>query len=274
MRVRKELLAGITVATVVGAGAAHAVGPWPGLAASVTSPSGTLRYTAKRFGGATTVRARRIVDGRLVRSASFSGNYGIPAVTSTGVAGGFSPDGSLLVLGEEPGFQSLRRSSRFLVLSLPQLRLERTIVLGGEFGFDAISPDNRTLYVIQHASREDLVRYVVRGYDLRTNRLLRRAIVDKGEPDEVMRGYAIARATSPSADWVYTLYTRGGGKPFIHALGTNKRIAHCIDLTWDPGRQNVWLMRLQLTSGGKELVVRSPSGAVVATVDTTTFRVR
>ena len=43
----------------VAAGAALAVGPWPGLAPSVSLPSGDVRYTATRAGGMTTVKAIR-----------------------------------------------------------------------------------------------------------------------------------------------------------------------------------------------------------------------
>ena len=43
------------------AGAALAVGPWPGLVSSVSSPSGEVRYTATRGGGVTTVKATNAV---------------------------------------------------------------------------------------------------------------------------------------------------------------------------------------------------------------------
>jgi len=74
--------------------------------------------------------------------------------------------------------------------------------------------------VIQHVSNKDLVRYVVRAYDLPSRRLLPRAIVDKRNAGEVMRGYPVSRATTPTGDWVYTLYTRNAGSAltFVHAL--------------------------------------------------------
>jgi hypothetical protein len=100
---------------------------------------------------------------------------------------------------------------------------------------------------------------------------LRGVIVAKGESG-AMRGYPVSRATSKQAAWVYTLYNRGSGKPFIHALNTNQRFAVCIDLPWEPDSSNIWLTRLVLTPDGGRLVVRS-GGAAVATVDTKTFRV-
>jgi hypothetical protein len=157
------------------------------------------------------------------------------------------------------------------VLSTPALTRKTTLVFEGEFGFDALSPDGRTLYVLQHAHSDDLFRYVVRAYDLQTKRLSG-AIVDKREPDEAMRGVPVARATSARGVWVYTLYD-GAGHPFVHALNTAKREAFCIDLPWSSDR-NVWTIRLQLSADGRQLVLRTPSGAAAATIDTQTFNVR
>jgi hypothetical protein len=259
----------VALAALVLAAAATAVGPWPGLARSVTSSSRELRYTATRAHGSTLVRVFRAGD--VVASARFSGAYGIPAVTSSGEGGGLSPDGRLLVLGEPTNFQSLRQRSRFLVLSAPPLARKATLVLEGEFGFDAVSPNGRTLYLLQHAHSDDLFRYVVRAYDFRAKRLSG-AIVDKREPDEAMRGVPVARATSPRGVWVYTLYD-GMGHPFVHALNAAKGNAFCIDLPWSSDR-NVWTMRLQLSADGRQLVLRTPSGAAAATIDTQTLHVR
>src|SRR5581483_10826630 len=142
---------GVAAAT---AGSAQAVGPWPGLAAAVLSASGDVRYTATRSQGATIVK--RVVAGRAVASTRIAGAFGIPAVTSVGAAGGLSPDGRLLVLVEPPRYDGLRRESRFVVLATARLSRVATISLPGEFGFDAVSPDRRTLYLIQHVSQRDL----------------------------------------------------------------------------------------------------------------------
>ena len=89
-----------------------------------------------------------------------------------GTGGGLSPDGTRLVLVEPPNYQYLRRQSRFVVLRPRRPAAGATITLKGEFGFDALSPDGRTLYLLQHADKNDLVRYLVRAYDLRANRLV------------------------------------------------------------------------------------------------------
>jgi hypothetical protein len=194
-------------------------------------------------------------------------------VTSVGTAGGLSPDGRLLVLVEPPQYGGLRQQSRFVVLSTAKLARVSTVTLPGEFGFDAISPDRRILYVIQHASSQDLVRYVVRAYDLRARRLLPQAIVDKRELDETMRGYPVARATSPSGAWVYTLYTKqpGSTAAFVHALNAAGRSAFCVDLPPWTGGEDVWNARLELS--GKVLTVRASSGGAFARIDTGTLRV-
>jgi hypothetical protein len=268
---RSVAAAVVAVAAALAAGAAQAVGPWPGLAPEVFSPSGGVRYTASRGGGTTTVTATR--SGRVIGSTRIAGAFGVPAVTSMGEPGGLSPDGRLLVLVEPARYTSLRIDSRFALVPTASLGRAATITLPGEFGFDAISPDRRTLYLIQHVSNSDLVRYVVRAYDLRAHRLLPGAIVDKRNVDEVMRGYPVARATSPNGGWVYTLYTKNPGSSvtFVHALNTVGRTAFCIDLAgWSPG-EDVWEASLRLV--GKTLLVNAKDGATVARIDTQTLKV-
>ena len=270
MRIRYWLLFGAALAVAAGlAGTALAVGPWPGLARSVDDAAG-VRYSVRPAGGRTVLKATR--DGRVLRSATFRGLFGIPAVTSDGAPGGLSPNGRLLVLAEPPNYRGLRKRSRFLLVSTPRLSLVRTLELPGEFGFDALSPDGGTLYLIQHVARQDLVRYVVRAYDLRTRRLLATPIVDKRSPDEAMRGYPIARAASPGGDWVFTLYTRAPdqGNVFVHALNAKGRYAFCIDLPHWPSGTNIWAARLEVS--GPTVVVRAGSTRV-ATIDMDTLRV-
>jgi len=273
MRVmRWSSLAAVAAVAFTISGAAQAVGPWPGLASAVVSTDGAVRYTVSRSGDSTTVRARGLeAASRVIASAKVPGRWGIPAVTSTGVAGGLSPDGRLLVLTQPPTYSGLRKESRLLLLATKTLALRDTVVLRGEFGFDAFSANGRTLYLIQHKSARDLVAYVVRGYDLAQKRLLPGAIVAKGE-SENMRGYPVARATRAQGAWVYTLYTRQTGRPFIHALATNDRYAVCIDLPSAVAPQEIWTTRLALSRDGRKLLVRS-EGKVVARVDTRSFRV-
>ena len=242
-----RLLTALLVAAVL-AGSAAAVGPWPGLAQSVTGPSG-ISYQAVARAGFTTVTALRS-GGAVVASTRIPGAYGIPAVTTVGEAGGLSPSGKLLVLAPPPNYRRLRTQSRFVLLSAPSLTGARTIVLRGEFGFDAISPNGRWLYVLQ------------------------RKIADKGEPAETMRGMPIARATSARGDWVYTLYTRDPETQtmFVHALNAAGRYAHCIDLPV-AHTQSGDLFSTTLKLNGRTLLVRDVDGNTLARIDTRTLTV-
>jgi hypothetical protein len=94
----------------------------------------------------------------------------------------------------------------------------------------------------------------VRAYDLERQRLLPGAIVDRTEPNDVMRGYPVRRVTSPGGVWVYTLY--GGGRmPFVHALDTVHRQAVCLDLPWKGSQNSLWSMRMRLSGDGRKLVL-------------------
>lgn len=269
MRISRALGAATAMAVTLATGAALAAGPWPGLAPSINSSTG-VSYSAKPKAGITTVRATR--NGRVIATVKIAGAFGIPAVTTFGAPGGLSPNGRLLVLSQPPTYKGLRKESRFLLLSTRTLSTVSTIALPGEFGFDAISPDGRTLYLIQHTTQSDLVRYVVRAYDLRTKRLLPGAIVDKRNLDETMRGYPVARATSSYGSWVYTLYTKGpnSSEAFVHALNAAGRYALCVDLEW-PAGPNIWDSRLELH--GRTLFVVAKDRATIARIDTRTLRV-
>jgi len=262
-------LLGTFIAAAALAGAAAAAGPWPGLAQQVQAPSG-VAYEAVAAKGVTTVKAVR--NGAVLRTARVTGAFGVPAVTTAGEAGGLSPSGKLLVLAQPPDYRRLRTATRFVLLNTPGLTNARTIVLRGDFGYDAISPNGRWLYLIQHLSAGQ-ANYLVRAYDLPRKRLLPRVIADKGEPRSRMSGMPIARATSARGDWVYTLYTSDPETQalFVHALNTAGLAAHCIDL---PRASTRDLFSTTLALGGRELAVRDVDGNTIARIDTRTFAVR
>jgi hypothetical protein len=142
-------------------------------------------------------------------------------VTLGGAAGGLSHDGATLVVANvEPS----NARSTFVVLSTQPLTPQLLVDLRGSFAFDALSPDGRTLYLIEHTT-PDLSHYRVRAYDLALHRLLPNAIADKRQAGWNMSGYPVARATSADARWVYTLYRNDGGYPFVHALDSVRRTA-------------------------------------------------
>jgi hypothetical protein len=115
------------------------------------------------------------------------------------------------------------------------------------------------MYLIQylHAQTGDLTEYIVRGYDMRTNRLVPGKIADRTEKDESMAGTPLTRTTSVGGRWVYTLYQKPSGEAFIHALDTVGLAAYCIDLPKAPGLYNIVL---SLRDGGRTLALHWRSG--------------
>jgi hypothetical protein len=158
------------------------------------------------------------------------------------------------------------------VLSPRTLRVQKRFTLGGDFGFDALSPDGSLMYLIQlktPANGSGLA-YDVRALDVDTGRLYPGAIVDRREPDEKMTGIPLTRVGSADASWAYTLYAKSNGGAFVHALHTTHREAFCIDLPLRvPGDQ---LARVRMRVGKNALVLRL-RGRTIATIDTRTFRV-
>jgi hypothetical protein len=198
------------------------------------------------------------------------GAWGIPSIGYTAAAGqGLSRDGRTLVL------QSLQgpwvSPSRFLVVDAKKMRVRRPITLRGSFSFDAISPHGSKLYFIEYASTQNQSSYVVRAYDMRTNRLLPGKIADVTEHEASMAGTPITRTTSADGRWVYTLYQRPDfGSIFVHALDTVGSVAHCIDLPTTTGVYNVVL---SVRNGGQTLVADWRSGRPWLSVDTGSWQV-
>ena len=238
--------------------AASAAGPWLG-----TATNG-VGFTAVVHGGTTVV-----ADGS--HSLSVPGSWGIPRVTLNNGVGGLSADGRTLVLAQgnilHPNGALVKKSS-FTVLTTKPLHVRQTITVKGDFGFDALSPHGRTLYLIERASSENLSRYRVRAYDLVERRLLSRVVADKRQRDWLMEGYPVARAASPGGRWVYTLYSNPNNYPFVHALDTVSRTAVCvgIPLNWTTAETTIDSSTLLVK--GNELVLSN--GYVL---DRTTFKV-
>jgi len=235
----------------------------------VVSAGGDLRYLAVGVGDFTVVEVLQTKGARLQKWTAYPGSWGIPSVTANGTGGGLSPDGKTLVLGNTSGGSP----SSFRVLDTRTLRQRNHVRLNGSFAFDALSPDGSRLYLIQHTSLDDLSHYIVRSYDLRTNSLQPGRIADRTQQGWVMSGYPVTRTTSADGGWVYTLYQKPGGYPFIHALDTVRGVAHCIGLPWAGDQRPLWNIRLALAANGETLAVRWKSGKPWLTVNTSDWRI-
>jgi hypothetical protein len=215
-----------------------------------------VRFVTLGTERSTIVAAIRINGGRVVRSWTLRGFYGVPLVAYDGTAGGLSGDGRSLVLSSYGPLPGKSGKTRFAVLATRTLRPRRLIELPGSWSYDTISPDGRLLYLVEHLSAGANPHYRVRLYDLARNRLLAGAIVDRIENEAVMRGQPATRATSNDGRWAYTLYARQQQGPFVHALDTTRQQAFCIDLPIRLGQNKQMGLRLRLSPDGGSVMVR------------------
>jgi len=238
----------------------------------VLAPDGKTRYVAiGMYGAGNTMLAR--VDahtGSVLGAVSLLGTWGIPIYTYTPNSGqGLSLDGKNLVLADLANVYP-RTLSRFMLLDPRSLRMRDAFLLKGDYEFDALSPDAKRLYLIQHTNAADQSRYVVRAYDLPTHTLLPGRVADRTQRNWVMQGFPISRTTSSDVRWVYTLYGNPDGFPFVHALDTVRGVAHCVGLPWRGSYTAVYNLRLTLHHGS--LAVHWLSGRPWLRMDTVSWR--
>jgi len=231
--------------------------------AGVASHDGAFHYVAVPSGRSVTLLEKiGVSHGQVFWWMRLPGSWGTPAIGNGALTGqGFSRDGRTLVLASQSG--PFASPSKFLIVDPKRAKILRTITLRGSFTFDAISPDGSRMYLIQytHAASNDLNHYIVRGYDLRTNRLMLGKIVDRREHEDTMAGYAVTRTTSSDGRWVYTLYQKPNGEPFVHALDTVRAAAYCVDLPSSPStNQALYNIVLSLRNDDRTLAVHWRSG--------------
>jgi hypothetical protein len=226
--------------------------------------------------GTETVLAKRTAKRGVLRQLSVPGAWGIPYVTLAGGVGGLSHDGRVLVLAQATHPNKLLRSStEFVAVATRTLAVSRTIRLEGDFGFDALSPNGRMLYLIEHLASGDGTRYRVRAYDLARGKLLPGVIADRRQKGWLMNGYPAARATGRDGRWVFTLYANPNNYPFVHALDSVSRRAVCIGLPWEwnGNMEAISSATMALSQGDRRLTVTGAGGVGPRfVIDTRTFR--
>ena len=272
MLFRPALLGLAIIASGVCAGTAQADGlPVLGIDVGntgVTAPR--VRYVTLPLQGNTLLAQVERDGGTVLKRRALRGRFTIPAVALDGSADGLSADGRILVL-IRPRIAFPRAETAFAIIEADRLRVEAIVTLRGDYSFDALSPDGSLLYLIKYLSPRDPTRYEVRVYDVNAGRLLRNPVVDPNESADEMRGYPLTRVASSDGRWAYTLYDGNGEHPFVHALDTTSRKAHCIDLDALVGL-DLADAGLSLGAGGRTLSVRV-GPEPVAVVDTQTFEV-
>jgi hypothetical protein len=215
------------------------------------------------------------------------GTYYLPAVASDGSAGGIA-DGKLVLTTMPHRYPPKRTGFAILDTRLflrhpqtgqaPRHAITRFNLRGG-FGFDAISPDASTMYLVHNFyDRKRRGRYEVRALDTATGRLRPGAIVDPEEPDERMQGSPVSRVAGADGRWAYTLYA-GPEEIFLHALDTVRGEAVCVDLPQLEDLREPFQLRLELSDDGKVISVHSrdtkdASAGTLLEITTGSFRVR
>jgi hypothetical protein len=250
-----------------------------GVTTTIAPGGGGPRYATVPAGKDTQMLRIDPDGGEVTGSRAISGNFTIPLVALDGTSAGLSAGGTTLALiAPRTNFRRFpREETSFLIVGVDKtgrLRPREPITLRGDFSFDALSPDGRTMYLVEYASA-DYNDYAVREYDLARGRLLKEPVQFSHAlaPGE-MRGLPMARATSPDGRWAYTLYNGGGGardEAFIHLLDTVDGVSHCIDVP-DISGGEAWNVQLELQGGGGALKVLR-GRRVLASMDTETYAV-
>jgi len=265
---RRVCLGFVVVSALAAAPAAAGDGPMFVLqdGAGVLSANGALRHVAVASGSNTLLETIQTSDGVIRSTQKILGSWGFPYLFNA--SAGLSHDGRTLVLESMP----YGSPTKFLVLDARTLQIRTWAILPGTYSFDALSPDAKRLYLIEYTQAKygDLSHYVVRAYDLASNRLLPGRIADRTQRSWVMDGYPVTRVTSADGRWNYTLYQNPGGFPFVHALDTVRGVARCVGL---PLQNQNGLYNIVLSLHGRTLAVHWRSGRPFVDVNTTTWRV-
>jgi WD40 repeat protein len=256
---------------------------------AVSSPDGSVYYTLDG-GSPSTLRWVDAKTGRTITQLALDGSYAFADERELGPTG-LSPNGRWLVLVGGTG-----APSTFAVIDTALLKLAAVAQIPGSFGYDAISDDGTSLYLIERIGRESArnlglnsaYAYRVRVYDVPAAKLSDTLVVDiklAAQPvgdsnaetrvDGIMNG--IYQSSVPSRDgrWNFSFYYNPSRGPFIHVLHLNSRSAFCIlDLPAVPGGyENRLGWSLALTPSGKTLYAVNGALGLVSSIDATTLKV-
>src|SRR3989441_4404247 len=214
-------------------------------------------YTVTQLSGSARLTALDPASGHTLAQVMVSAGYSLPNIAFQGPTAGISPNGQWLALTQKGSTTNFMVGSRSLTDAF------KTIHVSGDFVFDALSNDGKSLYLIQ--KMKDANHYQVRLYDVAAGALMPQPVVDKREPNEPMNGIRGDSTADPNGNYVYTVYIRDGG-PFIHALPLDEPIAWCVDLPStaanDIERQFHWA--LALSQDGRTLYAANEAIGKVA----------
>src|SRR5262245_27709264 len=236
----------------------------------VVTRDGKHRFVAVSTGAGTAIERITVHGGAVDAWAVLDGSWGIPQPTmSAEHLEGLTRDGKKLVVAGA----GMGSPTRLAVIDARNFRVDKRFELPGNFAYDALAPNGKTLYLTQYVNRNNTSRYVVRAFDLEHGKLLPGRIADKQQASWVMEGSATTRMTSADGRWVYTLFMRPGGYPFVHALDTVQGVAHCIGLPWTGNQGPLMRMHLKLTDDESKLALRFADGSTWRVIDAGTWQI-
>jgi hypothetical protein len=175
---------------------------------------------------------------------------------------------SVEAVAPEARFVVVRKGAQARVVDGLRGNVLRKVTLKRGFTIDAISPEGRWLYLIQHKNGQQ---YAVRRLDLRTGALFPGALVEKGEQEQ-MAGTPAGAIQSWDGNWQFTLYVNAAHKSaFVHALSLNQSYTVCIDLpgTGTPAQLRTYSLAL---SPDGHLFAANPALGVIADISMNTFK--
>jgi hypothetical protein len=184
------------------------------LPSGLVSADGRTFVAARKLGsGATRLTRYALPSGRVVATRQLPGRQSLAAI---------SPDGRRVLLQ----FVAPRGSTRYAVVDA--MRMTRAVSLRGSYEVETLSPEGQRLFLVHWG---DGGRYDLQTYDLRTNRLTTTPTrSSETGAVEKMQGVASIGVASRDGNWLHTLYVKGQGSAFIHALDLRAGVGHCIDL--------------------------------------------
>ncbi len=151
-------------------------------------------YIATQLTGSVQLKAIDPASGQTIAQTTLPSGYNLPNIAFQGPTAGLSPNGQWLALTSQT-----RVATNFLVGSSALTDAFKTISVKGDFVFDALSNDGKSLYLIQ--KMKDPNHYQVRLYDVSAGFLMPQVVVDKREPNEPMNGIRGPLGAGPWPRW-------------------------------------------------------------------------
>ena len=248
---------------------------------AITSPDGSLVYSASVRRGRTTIETDDAATGARVATADVRGTFDLAAVSGSGRSVALVEP---LPRGWDPTVPVPRSRTTIVVADPTGQREPVTFDLRGNYEPEAFSTDDGKLFLIQHLPAEAPAVYRVTQLDLALGDVYPVIGPYKGPPER-MPGTRLEQVLAPDATRLYTLYssTRPGYAPhdapvpenasvsFVHVLDLHEGWAHCVGLPrqlWDrPAAEQA----MAVSPDGTTLYVLDPSLGVIASMDTDTL---